>query len=318
HDQVDPDKIKTILKAIPDIWAERFVENAKSDLEQYGLKEPAETVGITQANGQTVTVLVGKQSRVERKIVMQPGPPMFGQPGRPMPKEVTEEYRYAKLKTNRETLNKIFEIKAAHLKDLALPAGTVRDPALARFTTNDVRRVELTFKGKPKIVLVNKDGDWKLHKPEKKDAEPTKVTELLDKLADLKAEGADVIDASGKAGLRKYGLASPAGTIDVTVEEEVKDTGAKKKKKKKTKEYHFALGNKDPDTSKIYVLVKGRDRINAVDDSLLKLAARPSLAYRGKQVLKFSSADLAKIEVRRAKDPFTLEQVKNKWRLAAP
>src|SRR5262249_48088505 len=38
-DRVDPEKRKSILQAIPDIWAEQFVAKTDEDLAKYGLKE---------------------------------------------------------------------------------------------------------------------------------------------------------------------------------------------------------------------------------------------------------------------------------------
>src|SRR6516165_6230825 len=40
QDHADPDKLKTILTALPDIWAEQFVDKPKADLSEYGLKDP--------------------------------------------------------------------------------------------------------------------------------------------------------------------------------------------------------------------------------------------------------------------------------------
>src|SRR5439155_25479693 len=61
-------------------------------------------------------------------------------------------------------------------------------------------------------------------------------------------------------------------------------------------------------------------RVNAVDDALWKLAQRPALAYRNRKVLDFAAADLAKIEVSRKSESFTLERDKEKktWKLTRP
>ena len=44
-DRLDPDKLAGILGAVPDIWAEQFVAKPKADLAEYGLKEPAQSIG---------------------------------------------------------------------------------------------------------------------------------------------------------------------------------------------------------------------------------------------------------------------------------
>src|SRR5262249_33819001 len=137
--------------------------------------------------------------------------------------------------------------------------------------------------------------------------------ELLDKLSGLQAREKDVLD---KADPKAYGLDKPAATVKITVEEESKEKAATKNRKSKT--FTFALGKHDAAKSKLYVRVEGLERINAVDDAVWKLVDRPALAYRGRRVLDLANADIAKIEVHRPGRPFTLEQVKGSWRLAAP
>src|SRR5207245_367863 len=57
HDSPDPDKLKALLTAVPDIWAEKFVENPDKDLTKYGLKEPEQTIQVTKSNGEAMTLL---------------------------------------------------------------------------------------------------------------------------------------------------------------------------------------------------------------------------------------------------------------------
>jgi hypothetical protein len=310
HDRVDPDRLQAILAAVPDVWAEGFIEKQDKDLDKYGLKDPERTIRVTRANGQSVTVQVGKQSRVETRMVTPPPQPGAMQPP-PRPTPVREEYYYAKLQTDRKTYQQVFEVKGDKLKELTVTADTLRDAKLARFKTEDARRVEIRQDGQD-IVLVKKKDDWRLEKPADHEAEAGKITELLDKFSGLEARDADILD---KAGLKALGLDPPAATVRVTVEEE---KGTDDAKNKKARVITFHLGKEDAAKSKRYVQVAGWERVNAVDDSVFGLVKRPSLAYRGRRVLDASAADLAKVEVQRPTDPFTLEQVKNTWRLKAP
>jgi len=310
HDRADPDKLKSILIAVPDIWAEQFVEHPKKDVAEYGLKDPEETILVTRPSGDTVALLIGKQSQVKTRTVMRPAPNLGGgQPDLPPQKEIIhDEYRFAKLQDNAQ----VFEIKADKLKDVFVAANTLRDARLARFRTEDVRRVEISQAGQV-IALVKEKDQWRLHKPFEGEAESSKITELLDKLSGLQALDKDILD---KADPKSYGLDKPNATVTVTVEEETKGEGDAKTKKTKT--FSFALGKDDLEKSKLYVQVAGWERINAVEDNLLKLVQRPALVYRGRRVLDFNGTDLAKLEVNRGGKPFTLEQVKGSWRLAAP
>jgi hypothetical protein len=321
HDHPDPDKLKAVLTALPDVWAERFVEKKGKDLAEFGLKEPEQTLSVTRPGGATVTLLVGKQSDMRTRIVPRPTPPIGGMPQKPQVDIVHEEFKFAKLRDNEQ----VFEIKADKLKDVAVATDVLRDPQLARFRTEDVKRVEVNESGRQLVFVKDKD-KWRLEKPLAVEAESGKVTELLDKLSGLQARDKDIID---KADPKAYGLGNPA-TVKVTAEipasrerERPEEASRGRQppegaKPAKTKEFTFALGKHDEAQKKLYVQMAGWPRVNLVEDSLLKLVQRPALAYRNRRVLDFSPADLAKVEVQRGGESFTLEQVKNNWRLAAP
>jgi hypothetical protein len=303
-DVPDPDKLKAILTAVPDIWAVKFYENSDKDLANYGLKEPEQTIQITKTNGEKMTLLIGKQSRVERRTILKPSPP-FGPPQPPKPETIEDKYRFAKLKDN----DQIFDFHEDKLKDIFLPLKTLRDARLARFSSFDAQRLEINHDGQDILLEKDKSG-WKLKKPVEADAEGSKVTELLDKLSNLESRDQDVID---KGDAKNYGLDKPAGTIQVKIEE---SKGEGEKKTTKTKNYKFILGKRDK--AKLYVRMDGLDRINAVEDSVWKLVDRPVLTYRNKRVLDFMTGDLAKIDIQRGAEKFTLEQVKDSWQLTSP
>jgi hypothetical protein len=308
RDRIDPDKLKIVLAAIPDIWVEQFVDRPKKDQAECGLSKPEQILRVTKPNGEQINLDIGKQSQMKTRTVMRPAPNVGGPPMPPQQEVIHEEYRFAKLEGN----DQIFEIKADKLKDIFVAADTLRDANLARFRSEDVRRVEMRQAGGD-IVLVKEKDDWKLNKPIKADAESSKITELLDKLSGLQAREKDVLDGADP---KAYGLDKPAATVNVTVEEESKDKGAAKSKK--TRVFTFAIGKHDTAKSKLYVRVEGWERINAVEDAVWKLVDRPALAYRGRRVLDVASTDIGKIEVHRAGGPFTLEQIKGSWRLTAP
>src|SRR5262249_25122967 len=161
---------------------------------------------------------------MKTRMVNRPAPPpQFGMPQQPQKDIVHDEYRYAKLQDN----DQIFEIKADRLKDIFVASDSLRDARLARFRTEDVRRLELTHGGQDLVFVKDKDR-WKLEKPQQFDAETNKVTELLDKLSGLQARDKDILD---KEDPKKVGLDQPAATIKLTAEEEVKGEGDAKTKK---------------------------------------------------------------------------------------
>jgi hypothetical protein len=314
RDHADPDKLKSLLTAVPDIWAEQFVDKPKKDLAEYGLQDPEQTVRVTRPGGETMVLLIGKMSQMKTRSVMKPSPP--GMPLPPQRDIVHDEYRYAKLQDN----DQIFEVRAEKLKDVFVPLDAVRDARVARFRSADATRLELAPTGqKPIIFVKDKDkGRWKLEEPFQSDAESTKVMELLDKLSGLQARDADVLD---NADPKTYSLDKPTATIKVTVEEEEGRAGGVNPpgdKKKVTRTFTVALGKDDKTAKKLYVQAAGWPRISAVEDSLLPLVERPALAYRGRRVLDFSTADLDTIKVQRDGETLALKQADGKWQLTEP
>jgi hypothetical protein len=313
-DRVEPEKLKGILTAVPDIWAEQFVQPTK-DLADYGLKEPEQTIRVTLPGGAVRELLVGKVSQIKSRPA-PPGNPLLGQP--PPPPPPPEEYRYAKLKDN----DQVFEIRANRLKEVFVKLDDLRDPHLAHFRTEDVVRVEVAQPGqKPLVLARDKDKSrWKLEQPAAGDAESARVTELLDKLSNLSARDKDVID---KADPKEQGLDSPT-TVTVTAEEEVKQagdaaaSGTDKERPKATKTFTFLLGKQDVKANKVYVRVEGWPRVNAVDGAVANLVHRPALAYRGRRVLDFDAADLDTMKIERPGEVLTLKLDGGKWKLAEP
>jgi hypothetical protein len=308
RDRLDPDRLKSLLRSAPDIWAEQFVARGEKDLVKYGLKDPEQIVRVTDPDGATVVLLIGSVSPTKKQKPSPPPPPGLP-PDVPPPPPVVETFRYAKLENN----DQVFEIKADRLRDLFVRPADLRDARLARFRADDARRLEIKYEGQDIVLAKDKDR-WHLEKPLKADAETSKVNELLDKLAGLEAHDADVID---NADAKTYGFDDPAklGRVVVTVEEE-KGEGTAKKKEART--LTFALGKDDKDKKKLYVRAGNWPRVNAVDDSLVSLAKRPVLAYRGRRVLDFVTGDLQQVEVKRGSETIALKHDKDKWKLLTP
>lgn len=309
RDRPDPDKLKTILGTVPDIWAEQFVSGPAKPLSEYGLAPPEETLTVARPGG-SVTLLIGKVSpTVRERKVTRPTPPGMPAGLPPLTETVKEEYRYAKLANN----DQVFEIKADRLKELFVAAKELRDARLARFKTEDVRKVEIKYAGQ-EVVLAKEKERWQLEKPIKADAEANKVTEVLDKLSGLQARDADIVD---KADPKSYGFDDPAkvGTVKLTVEQE---KGEGEKKTKTTRTVSFVIGKHDTDKKKLSVKVDGWDRVNLVEDSVVGLAKRPALAYRGRRILDFVTSDVDSIRVERSGETVGLKNAKDGWKLDAP
>src|SRR5262249_13360533 len=245
HDRVDPDKRKSVLQALPDIWAEQFVVKPDKDLSKYGLKDSKETIKVTTTNGGTITLAVGSESPTKKtRTVARPAPQVPGMPPQQMTQKIEERFRYAKLENN----DQIFEIKADKLKDVFVPFADLRDSRIARFESKDATKVELT-RGTESIVLVKDKDHWRMEKPTPGDAETSKITDILDKVAFLSARDKDILDKSDE---KIDGLEKPQATLAITFEEEVKGEGdAKTKKPPRT--LKLAIGRHDTEKKKLYI-----------------------------------------------------------------
>src|SRR5262245_6469056 len=306
HDRVDADRLKSILTGLPDFWADRFVKQKDKRPEDMGLDKPEYTFTVTRSGGAAVKLLVGKVSDTKEKITMRPGPPnQFGMPPKQIPQFIKEEYRYAKLENN----DQIFEIKTDKLKDVAVKLEDLRDPQVARFKTDDVKRVEIQ-QPKETLVLVKDKEKWKFEKPVTLDAESQPITELLDKLSGLRANDKEIRDGADP---KSIGLEKPHAVIKLALEEGKGDA-----KDKKQRDLVYQFGTSDKEKGKLFVRVEGWPRVNALADDLLKLLDRPVLAYRNRKVLDIAGADLTKIDIARTGEEYTLEKKDGDWKLTKP
>jgi hypothetical protein len=311
RDRADPDKLKTVLTAVPDIWADQFIYKPAKDLTAYGLSDPEQTITVTGKQGEKLVLLIGKESphKGKRTVTRPAPPPAFpGQPpAQPMQETVPVVFRYAKLQNN----DQIFEIQAEKLKDIFVAPDTLRDAQLARFRPEEAKRLEIHYAGED-IVLVKEKDKWKLQKPLEGEAEMAKITELLNKLSGFHAKDKDVLD---KADLKSLDLSPPAGTVKVQAEE---TQGEGDKKTTKEKSFTFLLGKDDAEKAKLAVQMEGWPRVNLVEDAAVALLKRPALAYRSRRVLDFMPVELARVEVQRGGEKYVLEQDKANWRLVSP
>ncbi|HEV3144144.1 MAG TPA: DUF4340 domain-containing protein, partial [Gemmataceae bacterium] len=352
-DRPEPDRLKALLAAIPDLWVERFVADGPSEiayrliqspadgidalrdwlpapaqadrtqsfLRLTGLDKPERTIRITLLGGDVATLQIGQVSSFkERKG--QPPPPNPNMPFTPPAPTIREEYRYARLAPKEGAQaaeqTQVFELRADKFNDLFVSASTLEDEKLARFQSKDVTRVEIS-QPSGKIVLTKEKDDkkndrWRLTQPIQALGENEKISELINRLETLDAR---VPDVDYKPVLKAAGFDSPSNIkISLAVEEEVPGPNEKKVPRKRTVE--FVFGKHDTAAKKVNVRVSGRERVNLIDESVLKLAERPALAYRGRRILDFDATQIARIDVKRAGETFTLQQANSEWKLSAP
>jgi hypothetical protein len=338
-DRLDPAARDALLAALPDLWAERFVDvdvptvagvltadesfagpftaagwlslSSEDRLPQWlaaktGLAAPTRKITVTRDNGDKVTLLIGNVARSRGAP-----PPLPPDAPFPSPRDQGEKTLYAKLEKN----DQVFEIKGDGLKKIFVGSAALRDARLARFAPAEAKELEITEPGQETIQLTKEGDRWKLVRPLKAEANAEKVTELLSKLSALQARGEDVIDP-GKRDAAAEGFDKPGTSI--TVKWETEKTGADGNKTKKSEQTTLKFGKHDAEKKKLYVKTDDWPRVNAVEDSLAALLGRPALAYRGKRLLDFTAADVDRLDVKRGGVKLTLKQTRDGWKLLAP
>ncbi len=310
RDRVDPAKLRSLLTAIPEIWAEQFV-TGKTNAET-GLDKPERSVSISFASGGTASLRIGKVSRRTIKDVAPPPAQPFAPQPPPQPK--IEEYYYAKLDNN----PLVFEIRGDKFNDLFAAADEVRDASLARFESSDVTELTIARKDQPPIKITKKKGNKDAEKEDDKQdrwyldgrlAEASKITELLDSLGRLEAKGKeDRIDDADAKKLGELGLDAIATKVTVVTSEK---SGA-------TSTTTFVFGKHDAEKKKLDVQVAGWPRVNVVADDVVKLIDRPALAYRGRRLFDTAEAKLTGVSVAGA-EAFSIKQNgEKKWQIVQP
>lgn len=307
-DKVDPAKLRTLLAAIPDFWAEQFVDKPDSVT---GLDKPERSLILTFEDNKARALRIGKMSRqVVREGGVPPPTPPFGQPP-PPPTTITETYYYAKLDNN----PLVFEIRADKFSDLFTPAEDFRDATLARIESGDVTRLSIRVKGQPPIEITKKKGDKNAAKDDEKQdrwylgdrlAEGSKVTELIDALGRLEAKTKEErLDGNDSAKLATLGIDAASTQVAVST---------------KDKTTTFLIGKHDVEKKKLNIQVAGWPRVNVVADDVLKLIDRPALAYRGRRLFDTSETKLSGVTVvPTTGEAFAIKvDVGNKWQFTQP
>jgi hypothetical protein len=171
RDRVEPEKLRKLLAAVPDLWVEEFAYNtdqlfaladllaapsaghlavgaalldhaAKPDafLKRTGLEKPERTLTVTRADGTKVVIQFGavaKTGERDEPVTLPGGPP--GAPPRTITRKVPEEYRFARLANNPQ----VFVVRADKFADLFTRAGDLKDPKVVRFNPDEVERITI-------------------------------------------------------------------------------------------------------------------------------------------------------------------------------
>jgi hypothetical protein len=192
RDHVDPNRLRSLLVAVSDLWVEQFVNPAGSEnttdirlaiAHQFsgpfafesvasiasrlaplpvdvrtGLAGSQQAITVKQTNGDSVTVRFGGLAKVgerEDTITIPGGPP--GSPPRSIPQKTPIAYRFARVDGNPQ----VFIVSSEKLPDLFVTVGQMTDPQVARFATDEVQEIVVRPVGSPEVRLSRKKGNPK-------------------------------------------------------------------------------------------------------------------------------------------------------------
>ena len=320
QDNINPTAGDALLAAVPDIWAERFYSAEEAPAAKTGLDKPEKTVRVVLDNGVTSVLRIGNVSR-SRTYKKMRQPPPGAPPGFPGGEETaSEDFRFAKLGDNPQ----VFEVRAAGLNDIFVPTDVLRDPQTNRFVPADAIKVAVELPGQTSFALAKIDNAWVVERPGQPNspADPTKITDLLTRLAGLEARDKDIQVPATPEKRKAVGLDKPLATLRLTVKEVAplwpKDAAGNRPSRERIME--IQLGRRNEKDKKIAQTVVGINRLNEVEDSIFAAATRGSMAYRERMISTPAAASVQTIRLygQGAKEPITLQKEKDLWRITTP
>lgn len=225
----DSKQVKNLLDTVDLLSATGFIDDATpADEAKYGFDKPQATVEVTEP-GKTLPKLVFGKTRADGASVY----------------------------VRREGQPTIYEVRASFLEDLTTNPNRLRDLLAATIDRTLIDRIELRQANGDLVVLQSAGAsEWKIEKPEPKDADSGRVASLLTALSDLRGNEL-VAEKVEPADLAKYGLDKPAVTAVVTLSD-----------KAKTK-YTILCGEEPKGGLAAYFMIEGQGKVYKSDHGLV-------------------------------------------------
>jgi hypothetical protein len=322
----DPEKLRQVLAAVPELWVEEFVPaDPRAEIEK-----ATQSVTVVTTAGALTVKFGGVAKTVEREETTSVPNPMGGPPI-PNVLKVKTTYRFAQVVGNPQ----LFTVAEDKLNDLFAKAGDVLDARVARFDADDVLSVQVAVPGKPPIALARTRGNPKATKPAERedrwliDAKPNPlpadaalVRELLDKLGEFRGDA--------RADTFRGPPLDPAKCATVTVR--AREQRAKGEPDAPTRTYEVRVAPADA-SGKLAVQLAGQPRVARTEDRagpppagwlgglfaerLEPLFRRDAVAYRSKQLFDTAGARLTGVTADGATG-FGLVRDGDDWKLTSP
>jgi Domain of unknown function (DUF4340) len=235
-------QVATILSSLRYLKAKAIAEEEKGEVDGYGFSKPEAVVSLYLGEAQAKTRVLFSTVRT---------------------KAGSETYF-----TYTEGQKPILELNETFTKKLDLKPADMRDKQVLTVARDDVKKVKLAETGKDFVIFEKKD-NWEILAPEQKPAQDSKITNLVYKLATLKAKRV-LTDAASDELKRKYGL-DPVTKQATLYKADGSEAGT------------IVIGSDDGDVTAVWA--QGSTRIDGVDRAQMS-----DLSFDVKDYLKTETA----------------------------
>lgn len=195
----DQSSVSGVLSTLSNLDSDRLVESKTSDLQQYGLAQPAVEVDLTGKDNKTQKLLIGDATPAGSDVYAM----LAGDP-------------------------RVFTMAKYHETSIDKNENDLRDKRLITVSADKVSRVDLIRKNQDIEFGRNKD-EWQILKPKPLRANSVQVGELVSTLADARMD-LNGADSSSKAATEGFTHATPVATVKVTDPSGVQEIEIRKNK----------------------------------------------------------------------------------------
>ena len=199
----DQSSVSSMVSTLSSLSSDRLVEDKDSDLNQYGLAEPALQVAITEKDNKSQKLLVGDETPTSGGAFAR----LDGDP-------------------------RVFTIASYTKSSIDKSVNDLRDKRLLTVDPDKVSRVELNANKQDVEFGRNKD-QWQILKPKPLRADAFQVDELVRKLSDAQMEISS--DSDAKKTAAGFASGTPVATAKLTT-----DSGTQELQVRKNKDDYYA------------------------------------------------------------------------------
>jgi hypothetical protein len=193
----DQSTVSSAVSALSSLNSDRLVEEKASDLNRYGLQNPALDVDVVEKSNKTHELLLGDETPTGSAV-------------------------YAKLKDD----PRVFTVSSYVKSNVDKGLIDFRDKRLLTVSPDKISRIEL-LKNNQDIEFGRDKNDWQIIKPRPMRADTSQVSELMQKLIDARI---DLSASDAKSAASAFAKAAPLATARVTDQSGTQELQVRKSK----------------------------------------------------------------------------------------